>query len=1748
MKRLLVLIGCISPVAAQSWYQSDWAYRKAVVLDHRYVLAAQIGYVATVFVPNTYQASAAGDADVAGNIRSDCHDVVFTGADGKTPLEYQIVPGTCDSANGRLVAKVRIASLSASQDTVLMMYFGNPAAGDQSSTAVWDANYKGVWLGDSLNDATASQNKLVVSAGSVTLTPGRLGTAFQFLDPTTRLTTSSTIPGAASFSLSAWIRAERSPQRQMTSGFTQPVTVGNNAYEFIWDTVNGSAGDARFGNLSLAAASPQRTILGKRFYLFALTCASGTLSTYVDGSLRSSGTVANCNIGNQTLRIGGGQLVAFEGQVQEVEYSTVARAKEFWYTKWLNESHPEYFVTFGSRQTASPAAPVVDVFTASYTGVEAGQSVVLRWIVSGSPTSVSIDQGLGTQSNLTAGSIPVTVGATTTYTLTASNGTGNTTKALTIRVLTAPLTYARSGPPAGTYIIGYGLPTGGSVQMTVGDPLPVLPGDYVVQRGLASDNAAEGYFSNLNGVFKVKQVLDTTHYTITDKDGNDITPNGNYYKGTWNPFNDPGVKYTPNGAAWAGKVTPYSFVQGPRSTLDGTNGKRTRVMALGTHNGLVSLTVSNNVATVATSFDPASLNIASGVKIAVWGTTNSTLNNGNSNTTDYTVTSVSANSYQFGVSGVPAGDYTHNDACGPSANNPNVIGGTENCVRISLFATKSNVEFQQVRALAPTTTSYKYVFDGGTTASGPISGGIPWCAEMFMVDQANQSCLDAMVYALTHLERLSGMNFAVDEWSANNPAGNVISDINSTHEMAADIAEVYQIGSRYLSAAQKKDATGKILNHRVTSNSNCRKMVPQPVVIASGTAQGGSSNTIILAANETKNFTNNYVYRNNGKDIYFGLISGYDMGTKTATVSTIYNFGIVHVSSRPVLNPTTWTAPAEGEAYTIYATVTLNGTTVTGYNTRFTNYSAGDGMFAMIGDINTIYQVVPPGIPDMIDYISAIASDTSMTIIKGLRNETMSSVPKMLMYVPKWKTGDCGLADLMLYGWGFGSQPIQRPPNGGYMTVMSDGQTPSWGSNNKPIQARAYMALAAAMADDDPVQAADVYGLGQNWWFDFELPFQWMFWTPVLNEGPNYSFGNSMMKGWYPLWLHKSLEDFPMPAVSSTYWTNYGLVKMFYAKPDKASGILWNTSWGGDGADNMISRVGGGSAHLMIADQGFVWQPFATSSGYLRNWTAANLDNGYWGNLGITRLMYYDLDPRIPNSDYTVQPRQYFFNNSEQAACSLTTGLDCGYLGHADTVFSRTSWTDRQASLVTFHGRPYTGAYDCPQMGDVWVYKTGWLLGNDFSGSSGQCGPYAASTGLTTWESGFEFNGADTITLTNGSGLTLAGSAITRWYSGNHGNWSRFYGDQSSKVAYAMVNFADAYKPTYKRVWRHMVHFKSGAEVLMQFDDVDTSNQPTASGIRSQVHFSQNGEAARLTDGTTLVEYAEGTTTCQNCTGTNPTGYVLEEENGAPADSKGPARTNGLVASFFSPGSITLRWDGDNYSGARHHTQRLSICAGTACGTAATTLEAVHVYEVQTSVGGGATPTAAALNPGPDWTGARTADKTALFSRGGQLRSSVPAFTAPAGQVLIAGLAAGTYEVKVDSTVVVSAATVTDGDNALYFESPGGVVSVGRTDIRVCSISTTSLPGGALGTSYSSVLEQVDCELPVAWDLSGGSLCGGLSLDPASGRISGTPVSAGDCNFTVRVTDSQSGSAERTLSIAVAPPAAVFSRGIQINR
>ena len=81
------------------------------------------------------------------------------------------------------------------------------------------------------------------------------------------------------------------------------------------------------------------------------------------------------------------------------------------------------------------------------------------------------------------------------------------------------------------------------------------------------------------------------------------------------------------------------------------------------------------------------------------------------------------------------------------------------------------------------------------------------------------------------------------------------------------------------------------------------------------------------------------------------------------------------------------------------------------------------------------------------------------------------------------------------------------------------------------------------------------------------------------------------------------------------------------------------------------------------------------------------------------------------------------------------------------------------------------------------------------------------------------------------------------------------------------------------------------------------------------------------------------------------------------------------------------------------------------------------------------------------------------------------------------------------------------------------------------TITTDTLPGGKVGEAYSQTLSATGTT-PITWGIDSGNLPAGLTLDEATGEISGTPTAAGTASFTVKATNS-AGSDTKELSIAI---------------
>ncbi len=134
--------------------------------------------------------------------------------------------------------------------------------------------------------------------------------------------------------------------------------------------------------------------------------------------------------------------------------------------------------------------------------------------------------------------------------------------------------------------------------------------------------------------------------------------------------------------------------------------------------------------------------------------------------------------------------------------------------------------------------------------------------------------------------------------------------------------------------------------------------------------------------------------------------------------------------------------------------------------------------------------------------------------------------------------------------------------------------------------------------------------------------------------------------------------------------------------------------------------------------------------------------------------------------------------------------------------------------------------------------------------------------------------------------------------------------------------------------------------------------------------------------------------------------------------------------------------------------------------------------------------------------------------------------------VVSGGLSTGTTKSFQPSAAGIYTATVTMKDAVNPVTSNSCTVSVQGGGSPLTISSSGQLPGGAQGSSYSTLLTASGGTPPYTWSLQSGTLPPGLALS-SNGALSGTPTAVNSYSFTLHVADSASGSASSNFSLIV---------------
>ncbi|MDW8412838.1 MAG: putative Ig domain-containing protein [Acidobacteriota bacterium] len=155
---------------------------------------------------------------------------------------------------------------------------------------------------------------------------------------------------------------------------------------------------------------------------------------------------------------------------------------------------------------------------------------------------------------------------------------------------------------------------------------------------------------------------------------------------------------------------------------------------------------------------------------------------------------------------------------------------------------------------------------------------------------------------------------------------------------------------------------------------------------------------------------------------------------------------------------------------------------------------------------------------------------------------------------------------------------------------------------------------------------------------------------------------------------------------------------------------------------------------------------------------------------------------------------------------------------------------------------------------------------------------------------------------------------------------------------------------------------------------------------------------------------------------------------------------------------------------------------------------------------------------------------------------SVSAGTLPPGLTLsTGGVLSGTPGGPANTYTFTVTATDTNGCS-------GGQIYTITISCPTITLSPATLPNGSVGTPYSQTISAVGGTAPYTFGVTVGALPAGLTLNSATGVLSGTPtVPPGTYTFTVTATDANGCTGTQTYTVTISCPTITLSPGVLPN-
>lgn len=276
------------------------------------------------------------------------------------PLTYELE--RYNSSTGEVIMWVKVPSISSSTTPIYLAYGDSGLNSDGSSTSTWSNNFTTVYhLKDgttlNLNDSTSGALTLS-NFNTVTPATGQIDGAAGFVSTSTQYLGDPTIPIAVALTYSVWVNGTTFP-----NDYNGVVTRGQSGIDSSGIFVKSNGKIYCIVSRSSGASSYDGTgshtlVAGNWYYLVITYDSTNGLIGYVNAA--SDGTAApngGANTSVVATSIGRQRSTAsryWNGTIDEVRVSSVARSADWITTEYNNQLAPTTFASLGTEANFTP--------------------------------------------------------------------------------------------------------------------------------------------------------------------------------------------------------------------------------------------------------------------------------------------------------------------------------------------------------------------------------------------------------------------------------------------------------------------------------------------------------------------------------------------------------------------------------------------------------------------------------------------------------------------------------------------------------------------------------------------------------------------------------------------------------------------------------------------------------------------------------------------------------------------------------------------------------------------------------------------------------------------------------------------------------------------------------------------------------------------------------------------------------------------------------------------------------------------------------------------------------------------------------------------------------------------------------------------------------------------------------------------------------------------------------------------------